>query len=63
MKLLLNFEQGYVFCLFHDILLRGNIEVYAILTYFFIPILLSLLINPSFYMLLFHTSVIFLIVL
>ena len=62
MKSLLNFEQGQVLCLFHDISLRESIEVHAVLTHFFIPTLLSLLINTSFYMLLFHTSVIFLIV-
>ena len=61
MKSLLNFEQGWVFCLFCNILLRESIEVYAMLTHFFIPTLLSLIIS-LFYILLFHTSVIFLIV-
>ena len=39
-----------------------DIEVRAVLTHFFIPTSSSLLINPSFHMLSFHTSVIFLIV-
>ena len=61
MKSLLNFEQGQVFCLLHNILLGGSIEVCAVLTHLFIPIS-SLLFIPSFHMLSFHTSVIFLII-